>query len=341
MRLIVLSIPDSARNEICLKVDKITETPVRIFAEESDGKTRWTLHILADDECRQQLLDEIQSELTLEDDWQLAILPVDTTLPRAAEPEEEKTTDPKEEVDEAMKLPGGLSREEIYEQVERQGKTNRTYLILVLLSTVVAAFGMLEDNVAVVLGAMVIAPLLGPNLALSVGVALGDSKLILRAAAALIIGVALSIFLGFLIALLLPGASESDELLSRTDIGFGGLAIALASGAAAALSLVTGVSSALVGVMVAVALLPPATAVGLFLGFGQPMHAFESSIMLLMNIVCINISAQAVMVTRGITPRRWYEKRRARRSSRINAAIWLSLLTLLAVLLWLRQPGMI
>ncbi|MEV8467041.1 TIGR00341 family protein [Fluviibacterium sp. DFM31] len=338
MRLIILSLPDAACDKIFATAKDICDGAVMKHREDSDDTSRWTLHILADDDCRQNLLDAIQSELDSQDDWRLAIIPVDTSLPRKEEEEEDAEPDPEEEAEKAMKLPGGLSREEIYEQVERQGRIDRAYLVFVLLSTVVAAFGMLEDNVPVVLGAMVIAPLLGPNLALSVGVALGDGKLILRSAAALVIGTVLSIALGFMIGLIMP-ISEADELLSRTDIGFDGLAIALASGAAAALSLVTGVSSALVGVMVAVALLPPATAIGLFLGFSQGYHALEAGVMLLMNVVCINLSAQAVMLTRGITPRRWYEKKRAKRHSVINGVIWLSLLVVLAVLLWLRQPS--
>ncbi|WP_193139718.1 MULTISPECIES: TIGR00341 family protein [unclassified Meridianimarinicoccus] len=339
MRLIILSLPNHACDKIFATAKDICDGAVMKHREDSGDKTRWTLHILADDDCRQNLLDAIQTELDSQDGWRLAIVPVDTSLPRKEEEEEEDAEpDPEEEAEKAMKLPGGLSREEIYEQVEKQGRIDRAYLVFVLLSTVVAAFGMLEDNVPVVLGAMVIAPLLGPNLALSVGVALGDGKLILRSAAALVIGTVLSIALGFVIGLLMP-ISDADELLSRTDIGFDGLAIALASGAAAALSLVTGVSSALVGVMVAVALLPPATAIGLFLGFSQGYHALEAGVMLLMNIVCINLSAQAVMLTRGITPRRWYEKKRAKRHSLINGAIWLSLLVILAILLWLRQPS--
>ncbi|NIV31321.1 MAG: DUF389 domain-containing protein, partial [Anaerolineae bacterium] len=70
-----------------------------------------------------------------------------------------------------------ISREELYNRVEKNARLDRTYLLLVALSTVVVAIGLVEDNVAVVIGAMVIAPLLGPNIALALSAALGDKTL--------------------------------------------------------------------------------------------------------------------------------------------------------------------
>jgi uncharacterized membrane protein len=82
-------------------------------------------------------------------------------------------------------------------------------------------------------------------------------------------GLLIAFGLSALIGLVWPLNMESTELLSRADVNFGGMAVALALDAAAALSLVTGVSSALVGVMVAVAVLPTIAAIGLFLGVGE------------------------------------------------------------------------
>src|SRR5690606_28233796 len=108
-------------------------------------------------------------------------------------------------------------------------------------------------NVAAVIGALVIAPLLGPNLAFSFGVALGDGKLMLRALATCLAGLGTAALLGGIVGI--SGAFDLDapELLKRTRVGLDGIVLALASGAAAALSITSGLSSALVGVMVAVA----------------------------------------------------------------------------------------
>ena len=86
------------------------------------------------------------------------------SLPRPPDDEEE-TDEPRKE---ARKT--AASREELYNSIEKNARLDSNFLLLVVLSTVVAAVGLLEDNVAVVIGAMVIAPLLGPNLAQALGV---------------------------------------------------------------------------------------------------------------------------------------------------------------------------
>ncbi len=296
---------------------------------------RATLAIVSGPNGRQELVDGLQGCLGSGDDWRITIMPVETTIP-FPETEAEKK-DGEEEKSQEPKI-GGQTREEIYNEVWAQARIDRNFLVFVLLSTIVAAFGMISDNAAVVVGAMVIAPLLGPNLALAAGVALGDGELMARAGAANIVGVLLALALSLGLGLAWPAPLDSAELLSRATVGFDGIAVALASGAAAALSLVTGLSSALVGVMVAVALLPPTVAIGLFVGAGDMEHALGATLLLAVNVVCVSLSAQVVMMTRGITPRSFYEKKKARRASIISAGIWLVLLILLVLLLWYRKP---
>jgi uncharacterized hydrophobic protein (TIGR00341 family) len=307
---------------------------IRVHTETQKPR-RATVEMLAGDKRRQELLDALQGVLSGREDWRISLLPVETTIPLPSDELEQEQKDG----DDRPKRIAGLTREEILNSVWNQAEIGRNYLVFVILSAVVAAFGMIASNVAVVIGAMVIAPLLGPILAFSVGVALGEERLMLRAAAATATGIVLAVVLGVLIGLIWPIDADSPELLARAEIGFDGIAIGLASGAAAALSLVTGISSALVGVMVAVALLPPATAIGIFLGAGEPDHALGAILLLSVNIVCVNLAAQAVMLTRGITPRAWFEKRKARRGSLINAMIWFGLLSALGLLIWIRAPA--
>jgi len=296
---------------------------------------RAAITLLVEEDNRQALLDRLQGALAGRDDWRITLLPVETTIPF---PERDEPEEPADE-EEPKKTKGGQSREEIYNAVWGYSRPDRNYVVFVVLSTVVAAFGMIEDNIAVVVGGMVIAPLLGPNLALAVGVAMGDGRLIARAIATNAVGIALAFGLSLLIALIWPVDARSSELLARSNVGFDGMAVALASGAAAALSLVSGISSALVGVMVAVALLPPTAAVGIFLGTGHADLAQGALLLLAVNVVCVNLAAQVVMVSRGITPRTFFEKKHARRATLINGAIWLGLLLALAALLWLRSPA--
>ena len=331
IRMITVSAPDATIPVIQRKAEDLGATGIRTYTEtQREGRT--TLQMLAGSECRQAVVDAVQSALSTQRDWRLTILPVETTVPLPRD-EEEAREKQKAENENAI---GGMTREEIWNTVWGQAKIDLTYVIYVFLSTVVAAFGMLTDSVAVVVGGMVIAPLLGPNLAFSVGVALGDGKMIARALVANAVGVGLAFLLSVGIGLLWQGNLASDELLARSDVGFAGMAIALASGAAAALSLVTGVSSALVGVMVAVALLPPTSALGIFVGTGQFGLAAGAAMLLAVNIVSVNLAAHTVLFWRGVRPRTFFEKKKAAIGRVISGVIWVGLLLLLAALMWTR-----
>lgn len=281
------------------------------------------VRVLARTERQQDLIDNLQKCLGSGGDWRLVILPVDAILP-----------DP-EPLNEKVKPATSALREELYIEIERGARFDRIFVIMVLLSTVVAAIGLFNDNVAVIIAAMVIAPLLGPNMALAFGSALGDHELIGKAALSNFIGLTLAIVGAAAAGLLLPDKFSGPELLSRTTLGYDSIALALASGAAGAISITTRVSSALVGVMVAVALMPPAAATGYMLGTERYMLAAGAGSLLAVNIVCINLSAQIVFLVQGIKPRTWIEQRSAKESTLTSLVIWsVLLLVLIGVIAW-------
>jgi len=279
------------------------------------------MRMLVSNDLLQQVLDTLQNVLGAQPTARIIILPVEMSLPK---PDEEK----RREEGKAT-----AAREALYEEASKNAQLDLNYLVLVILSTLVAAIGLLEDNVAVVIGAMVIAPLLGPNLALSLGTALGDTSLVRDAAKTLSVGIVLTVFLSTLLGLLWPYALTSPELLARTVAGLDSIALALASGAAAALSLTTGLSSVLVGVMVAVALLPPATTLGLMLGHSEPALAIGAGLLLAVNIVCVNLASKLVFFVKRIRPRTWFEKEKARRAMVVYVIGWI--VTLLVLVLFI------
>jgi uncharacterized membrane protein len=120
-------------------------------------------------------------------------------------------------------------------------------------------------------------------------------------------------------------------------VGFGGVAVALASGAAAALSLASGVASALVGVMVAVALLPPTATLGMMLASGRIELAAGAALLLAVNIVCVNLSATLVFLFKGLRPRTWIEKRKAQQSTAWAGLFWTAALLILLLAVYLRE----
>lgn len=328
VRLITVSAPDTTIPVLIRKAEECGASGIRTFTEtRSEGRT--TIHMLVGSTTRQELVDSIQAALSAQKDWRLTILPVETTVPLPRDEEELQAQRAK-----ASEKFGGMTREEVWNTVWGQAKLDVTYVVFVILSTIVAALGMLTDSVAVVVGAMVIAPLLGPNLAFAVGVALGDATLVGRALLTNLVGLVLAFSLSVGIGYLWTGTFQSNELIARSEVGFDGLIIALASGAAAALSLVTGVSSALVGVMVAVALLPPTSAVGLFLGSGQFALAAGAAMLLAVNIVSVNIAAHSILFWRGVRPRTFFEDKRAARGRMASVTVWVGLLLLLIALMW-------
>ena len=113
--------------------------------------------------------------------------------------------------------------------------------------------------------------------------------------------------------------------------------LALASGAAAVLSLTTGLPSALVGVMVAVALLPPTATLGMMLASGQMQLAAGAALLLAVNIVCVNLSANLVFAYKGVRPRHWIEKLNAQQSAVWVGLFWTVALLLLLLMVYLRH----
>ena len=295
-----------------------------VNSNENGGKM---VRALVSDDQRQAVLDALQGLFGSGENSKILVLALEAALPRKESKKEENETPD----------PVTTTREEIYSNIEKNTRLDSTYLLLVFLSTVVVAIGLLENNVAVVIGAMVIAPLLGPNIALALGAALGDMSLMWKAFKTIIAGISLALVLSIGLGAYHPLSLDSPELMARTQVGLDSMALALASGAAAVVSLTTGLSSVLVGVMVAVALLPPTATLGIMLGAGNNELAVGAALLLAVNIVCVNLSAKVVFLVRGIKPRSWLEKQKARQSITAYLVIWIFSLAILLAIILFRQ----
>ena len=331
----------SARYRLLMKyVEVVAEassvTTVSAIAEQYDssdirlgpiGEDKMqVMRLLVADDKVQPVLDTLQMVLGAQPSARIVTLPVEVALPKPTEEARNK------------EMAAGAAREALYAEVARNARLDINFIVLVALSTAVAAIGLIENNVAVIIGAMVIAPLLGPNLAFNLGTALGDLALTRNAAFATFVGIAVAVSLSVVIgAWWTPLDVTSPELAGRTDVGLDSVALALASGAAAALSLTTGLSSVMVGVMVAVALLPPAVTLGLMLGHGDGNLAAGAGLLLAINVVCINLASKVVFFIKGIHPRTWWEKERAQRAMIMYVVAWLLTLIVLVVLIYGRR----
>jgi uncharacterized hydrophobic protein (TIGR00341 family) len=340
---IIEVIADAGHHDTILGIAEQQQVEDIWFGPDNDDG-RIAARLLVRPEYRQQVLDRLQSVLQASENYRILIIPIDTTLPKPVELETDTTTLTEEQQEEekakekARKKAALMStREEILAQVEKGAQLDNNFVLLVILSAIVASIGLLENNLAVIIGAMVIAPLLGPNIAFSLGASLGEKKLVAQSLKSIFIGINLAVLVAIGIGLLWPGEFNSMELLLRTDVTYSGTAIALASGAAASLSLISSVSTVLVGVMVAVALMPPAVTIGLMLSIGYYDLALGAALLLTVNIVCINLSSKLVFLLRGVQPRTWLEAHKAKQSRLLYITTWTILLALLFFLIYLRH----
>ena len=291
-------------------VSEIVVSPVRPGG-------RVSVRLLAGEIDRQALLDRLQDRLEGDDHWRLILTRTEAVTPHSdAERELEQSARARR-----RRAAVATSRDEIYENVVTGAALTADHLLLIAISAVVATIGLVEDNIAVVIGAMVIAPQLGPALAIAFGAAVGDRRLVLRALVTMLAGLAAAVGLSLLVSPFFEADPATGELAKRTAVGFAEVALALASGAAAALSITAGLSSALVGVMVAAALVPPAAAIGISLTAAAPGVAGGAALLLGVNLVSITLAAVLTFLARRVRPRSWHQYEDRVQSLRVTLAI--------------------
>ncbi len=268
-------------------------------------------------------MDLLHERLTA-GDFRALVLPLDAVLPRPL------ASTAREGRSRAASA-AAVSREEIYASVSDGAQLTSTYVALTALAAVVAAVGLTQNNVAAVIGAMVVAPLLGPNIALALGLTLGDGRLTRDAIASAAVGLGVALATSFALGFALQPDLGVPEIALRTQPGLDDMLLALAAGCAGTLAYATGSASFLVGVMVAVALLPPTVASGLLLSGGQLQEAAGALLLALANAAAILLAAMATFLWKGLRPRHWWEAERARRSAARGLAIALALFVALGL----------
>ncbi|MDX8386263.1 MAG: TIGR00341 family protein [Gallionella sp.] len=323
MKYVEVVADSGSADSVSAIAEKLEASDFRLGEIGEDGMR--VMRLLVFDDKIQSVLDSLQKILGAQPSARIIVLPVEIALPKPSQEELQEEASAIE------------AREALYAGVEKNSRLDINFVVLVVLSTIVAAIGLIENNVAVVIGAMVIAPLLGPNLAFGLGTALGDITLMRKAALTTCAGIMLAVAMSYLIGAFWPFDVSSPELAARSQVGMDSIALALASGAAAALSLTTGLSSVLVGVMVAVALLPPAVTLGIMLGLGDTNLAFGAGLLLAINVVCVNLATKVVFFVKGIRPRTWWEKKKAKRAMAIYIFVWFVTLIILVVFIYGRQ----
>ena len=278
------------------------------------------------------LIDGLAKRFNNLDGYRIIVHSIAASLPGPKDEEKPRDQEPRSEHRIVRKI-GRISREELYSETSDGAKLTYVYLAIVGLSVIVASIGLAKNNVVVIIGAMVISPLLGPSMALSMATTLADIKLAIISLRTLVISIVLATILSLILGHYLGVDPTIPEIASKTNVGLSDIVVALASGSAGALFLTIGFSTALVGVMVAVSLLPPLVTFGLLIGVGEFDLALDAALLFATNLICINLSGVLTFVAQGVRPRSWWEADKAIMLTIWAVVIWCILLALLTMLI--------
>lgn len=177
------------------------------------------------------------------------------------------------------------------------------YYILTILSCIIATTGLIQGSTATIIGAMIVAPLMTPILAFSLGVIWGDIDLIKTSMQSIIKGTVIAILISALIAYLVPIPTYSGEIIARTKPSLFDIIVAVASGIVGAYGNANKkISNTLVGIAIAVALMPPLCTIGIGLGKFNIEIATGATILFIINLVSISLAGAIVFWAMKIHP---------------------------------------
>lgn len=199
-----------------------------------------------------------------------------------------------------------LDREQqidVYKSIRSSARPSVDFYIMMALAAAIATFGLLQDSAAVIIGAMLVAPLMAAIFGLSLGIVRGDLRLLKRGTTAILRGVLLSVIAAIAIALITPNATPQSEILARTRPSLLDLGVALASGAAGAYAVCRKeVSAALPGVAIAAALVPPLATAGIGVALREGEIAVGAMLLFSTNLVAIIAAGGLVFLWLGFRP---------------------------------------
>ncbi|TFF99149.1 MAG: DUF389 domain-containing protein, partial [Promethearchaeota archaeon] len=183
-----------------------------------------------------------------------------------------------------------------------------------------AAIGLIKNDLVTVIASMIIAPMLGPLIGISFGALTNRKEILKEGLKAVIIGIALSVFIGALIGFIydLSSVEPSEFIIARGQASVIDLVIAIASGLTAGILFVSGGSIALVGVAAAAALIPVIVNTGIAFGMGEWTIAYGSFILFITNITCVILGCMIIFWLRNVEPQEVVEKAKAKKTQRMQ-----------------------
>jgi uncharacterized hydrophobic protein (TIGR00271 family) len=197
-----------------------------------------------------------------------------------------------------------LEREDrvsLVERVQNASQWNTDFISLICLSTAIATLGLMQNSTAVVIGAMLVAPLMTPLIGCGLAVVQGNGFLMKNASKSVLLGFLVAMLMALVMGMLIPHAGLTGEMLSRGKPNALDLAVALISGIAAAYATARpNLLGALPGVAIAAALVPPIATCGVALAHGDFVTSAGAAMLFFTNIIAIVLGAAAALFAVGM-----------------------------------------
>lgn len=336
LRQIELFLPKESADQV---EDLLPEQSVVAMWQSPISEDKALVKIILSSQQAEEAIDTLSSHFSAVEDFRIILLPVSAylTQPSESDSSDEEDNNPLPDV-ELDPESSRLNRQELQQQIDRDLELNIQHIVMLLISAIIAAIGLLRNDSTIIIGAMVIAPLLGPNMGLSLATTLGDMSLAKKALQIGAFGISLALALSLIIGFFIPISLDISEIALRTRVRWSDVLLALTSGIAGALSFTSGTISGLVGVMVSVALLPPLVTFGMLLGSGRWEAAVGAMLLFLTNLVCLNLAGVLTFSVQNIRPGEWWLASKAEKATNAAYFLWFGLLfvVITSIVFWRR-----
>lgn len=212
-------------------------------------------------------------------------------------------------------------RLDVFRNLRRAARAGVDFYMLMILASAIAMFGLILNSGAIIIGAMLVAPLMSPILAVGQGVVLGNTQMIREGLASTIRGIGLAVGVSAIVSLPLPTKLPTQEILARAEPNIFDLLVAICAGGAAAYSVSRkSLSGALPGVAISVALVPPLCVVGYGLGTSRFAISAGALLLFVTNLSSIVLVGAVFFMLLGIRPNREGREANVRRAIAVSIA---------------------
>lgn len=233
------------------------------------------------------------------------------------------------------------TRKSLVTYARQNSRINDSFILLAIMAAVIASLGLILNNIPVIVGSMVIAPVFGPIVAIAIGIVLADFKLMMQGVLSEATVLLIAVIVGLLMGLIVPNVVINSALKTRMFPTVADLFVALAAGSAGAYSLISGIKSQLIGVVIAAALIPVMCTIGIGVSLANSMMVSGGLLLLGGNYLGLILATVGVFYFKGLKPQIWYKFKAQKLVKKSLVLILVAVIILSLPLSWITYQRMI